>query len=180
HATAFAALLLGFTLAACSEQETSVEPGPTPVRIAAVTEGPAAAAIEATGLIAARDEQRLSFKVGGLVRQIAVREGDAVRSGQLLASLDQTEIEAQVAQARQLADKAERDLARGEALHADQVIPLEQLQNLRTQAGVARAQFDAVRFNARHAPIPAPGDGRGPRPLAEEREFLAPRQDGSD
>src|SRR5690606_33820847 len=39
-----------------------------------------------------------------------------------------------------------------------------------------RAQFDAVRFNARNATIHAPGDGRVLRRLAEEREFVAPGQ----
>lgn len=164
-------------LGACTERTPEVAtPAPTPVRLATVTEGPAAPPIETTGIVAVRDEQRLSFKVGGLVQQITVREGDAVRRGQLLARLDQTEIDAQVAQARQLAEKADRDLARGEALHADQVIPLEQVENLRTQAGVTRAQFEAVRFNARNASITAPGDGVVLRRLVEERELVAPGQ----
>lgn len=163
-------------LVACSREEASVAPGPTPVRVAAVVAGPAAAPIESTGIIAARDEQRLSFKVGGLVQQVVVREGDMVRRGQLLARLDQTEIAAQVEQARQLADKATRDLERGERLHADKVIPLEQLQNLATQAEVARAQYEAARFNERNATINAPGDGVVLRRLVEERELAAPGQ----
>jgi len=171
-----AGLVAGVLLAACSREPETVTPAPTPVQVATVTAGPAMPPIEATGIIAARDEQRLSFKVGGLVQRIAVREGDTVRRGQLLAQLDQTEIDAQVAQARQLAEKAERDLARGESLYADQVIPLEQLENLRTQAEVARAQYEAVRFNARNASIHAPGDGTVLRRLVEERENVAPGQ----
>lgn len=171
-----AGLAAGALLTACSRTPDAAVPEPTPVRVEAVVAGPAAPPIEATGIIAARDEQRLSFKVGGLVQRIAVREGDSVRRGQLLAQLDPTEIEAQVAQARQLQEKARRDLARGEALHADQVIPLEQLENLRTQAEVAQAQYDAVRFNARNASIIAPGDGVVLRRLVEERENVAPGQ----
>jgi multidrug efflux system membrane fusion protein len=171
-----AGLMAMTLLGACADRGEVATPAPTPVRLAAVTEGPAVPPIETTGIVAARDEQRLSFKVGGLVQQVTVREGDTVRSGQLLARLDHTEINAQVAQARQLADKAERDLRRGEALHADQVIPLEQLENLRTQAEVARAQFQAVRFNARNAEITAPGNGVVLRRLVEERENVAPGQ----
>lgn len=172
------AILLGsaLLLAACAREEASVAPGPTPVRVSIVAAGPAAAPIESTGVVAARDEQRLSFKVGGVVQQVAVREGDTVRRGQVLARLDQTEIAAQVEQARQLADKAARDLARGQALHADKVIPLEQLQNLGTQAEVARAQYEAARFNGQNATITAPGDGVVLRRLVEERELAAPGQ----
>lgn len=171
------ATLLGITLlGGCTRQEEPAAPPPTPVRIAAVTAGPASPPIEATGFVAARDEQRLSFKVGGMVQQVRVREGDTVRRGELLALLDQTEIDAQLAQVAQLAEQAARDLARGEALHADQVIPLEQLENLRTQAAVARARHDAARFNARNAAIHATGDGVVLRRLVEARENVAPGQ----
>jgi RND family efflux transporter MFP subunit len=146
------------------------------VRIASVTEGPAQPPIEASGVVAARDELRLSFKVGGLVQRVTVREGDAVRKGQLLAQLDPTEISAQVEQSRQMADKAERDLERGTALQADQLIPLEQLQNLRTQADVARAQLRAARFNQQYASITAPADGVVLRRAIEERELAAAGQ----
>lgn len=169
-------MVAGLLFAACSEREPAAAPQPTPVKLAAVTMGAATPPIQATGVISARDEQRLSFKTGGLVQQVAVREGDAVKRGQLLARLDQTEIDAQVAQVAQLAEKAGRDLARGEALHADQVIPLEQLENLRTQASVARAQVAAARFNAGTAEIRAPGDGRVLRRLVEARENVAPGQ----
>jgi len=177
RATHLAALAAGvLALAGCSRQEATVAPEVTPVQIAEVTAGPASPPIETTGIIAARDEQRLSFKIGGLVQQVTVREGDIVKRGQLLARLDPTEIAAQVEQARQLADKAARDLARGEALHADQVIPLEQLQNLRTQAEVARAQYQAARFNEQSAVITAPGDGVVLQRQVEERENAAPGQ----
>ncbi len=176
HRPALISLLAVTALAACRPAPEAVEPAPTPVRVATATEGPARPPIETTGIVAARDELRLSFKLGGVVQQITVREGDRVRRGQLLASLDPTEIAAQVEQARQLSEKARRDLARGEALQADQVIPLEQLQNLQTQAEVARAQLQAARFNEMSARIVAPGDGVVLRRLVEERETAAPGQ----
>ena len=102
---------------------------------------------------------RLSFKLGGVVRRIAVQEGDEVKQGQRLAEIELAEVGAQVEQARQLADKAQRDLERGERLHADQVISLEQLQDLRTQASVARAGLKSAQFNLGFSTIVAPRDG---------------------
>lgn len=168
--------LLG-TLAACSKQTPS-DPAAaaTPVRSASATLGPAAALIEANGLIGSRDEMRLSFKTGGIVQRIAVREGEAVRQGALLAELELTEIQSQAEQAAEVAAKAERDLERGERLHADQVISLEALQNLRTQAAVARAARAAARFNLGYSRITAPRDGVILRKLVEERELVPPGQ----
>lgn len=171
-----ALLATALLAAACSPAPQTTATVPTPVRVAPVALGPGRAPLETMAMVAARDELRLSFKTGGLVERVAVREGDVVKQGQLLARLDATEIAAQVEQARQLAEKAERDLARGTALQADQVIPLEQLQNLRTQAEVARAQLTAARFNQQNATIVAPGDGVVLRRLVEERELAAPGQ----
>jgi multidrug efflux system membrane fusion protein len=166
-------------LAGCSSKDPAadaVEDGATAVRTAPATSGPAGPSISASGLIASEDEMKLSFKTGGIIRRLAVREGDSVRKGQLLAELELAEIGAQAEQANQAAAKAERDLERGERLHADQVISLETLQNLRTQAAVARAARDAARFNLGYSSIVAPRDGRVLRRLAEEREFVPPGQ----
>lgn len=171
-------LLLGTALlaTACSRHPDDAPHTPAFVQTAKAFEGPAVPAFSATGIVMAKDEMRLSFKVGGVIRELTVNAGDRVRQGQLLAQIDPAEIDAQVEQARQLADKAARDLARGEALHADQVIALEPLQNLRTQAEVARAQLRAAQFNRGHAVIVAPRNAVVLRRFAEPRELVPPGQ----
>lgn len=166
-------VLAAWTLAGCSSS-ADVEPvaAPTPVRVAVATPGPAAPTIRTNGVLANRDEVRLSFKVGGLVRSIAVREGDRVRKGQRLAQIEQTEVGARVEQARQNHLKAQRDLARGERLYADQVISLEQLEDLRTQQAIAAAALASAEYDLSHAEIIAPRDGTILRRLAEERELV--------
>jgi RND family efflux transporter MFP subunit len=128
--------------------------------------------IDTSGVVATKHEMRLSFKMGGVVRRIYVQEGDVVKQGQRLAEIELTEVGSQVEQARQLADKAQRDLKRGENLYADQVISLEQLQDLRTQAAMAGAQYSTAQFNLGYSVISAPRDGKVLRKLAEERELV--------
>ena len=170
RALCLATLLL---LAACSgKSSATVAEEPTRVSIRVAGTGPAAARLHFHGAIASRDEIRLSFKVGGVIRQLAVNAGDSVRRGQLLAAIDLAEIDAQVAQVQQLADKAARDLQRGERLRSDEVISLEQLQNLRTQSETVAAQLRAARFNQSYARITAPADGTVLRRLAEEHELV--------
>jgi RND family efflux transporter MFP subunit len=101
-----------------------------------------------------------------------VQEGDAVKRGQRLAEIELTEVDAQVEQARQMADKAARDLKRGENLYSDQVISLEQLQDLRTQAAMAAASYKSAEFNQGYSVITAPRDGVVLRKLVEERELV--------
>lgn len=160
-------------LTGCSEPAPQVTPDTTaPVTVTAATTGPAAPPILAHGLLANQDEMQLSFKVGGIISELPVKEGEQVKRGQRLARIEQTEVEASVEQARQGHDQARRDLQRGERLYTDQVITLEQLEGLRTQEAVAAASLRAARFNQGHATITAPMDGTVLRRLAEERELI--------
>lgn len=168
-----AAVALALALTACSR--TAPVPAarePTAVTVSSAVLGPARATLSFRGVVAFRDETRLSFKVGGVVRRLAVDVGSAVKSGQVLADIEPAEIDAQVTQAQQLDDKAARDLERGEKLRAEEVISLEQLQNLRTQRELAAAQLRAARFNRQRASIVAPSDGTILRRLAEEHELV--------
>jgi RND family efflux transporter MFP subunit len=159
--------------AGCNSAAKDVPLAPTPVRVAVATAGPAAPSIRTNGLLANKDEMRLAFKVGGVIKRLGAAAGEPVRQGQKLAEIEQTEVDAQVEQARQACEKAQRDVARGERLYADKVISLEQLQDLRTQAAMVEAALNSARFNWSYAAIVAPRDGTVLRRLAQERELVA-------
>lgn len=142
------------------------------VTVSPVGEGSLGETLHVVGVLAPRDELKLSFKVGGVIEAIGVEEGSVVRKGQLLASLHATEVDAQVRQAREAADKAERDLARGRSLYNDGVATREQLDDLTTLTATTRAGLAAASFNARYARIEAPADGVVLRKLAQAHELV--------
>ncbi len=123
--------------------------------------------------MASTAEARLSFKIGGIISKIYVKEGEAVTKGQLLATLDLTEINAQVQQASQNAEKANRDATRAQNLYNDTVATLEQLQNATTQKKVADEGLRIARFNQQHAQIRATENGAILRKLMNEGEVAS-------
>jgi RND family efflux transporter MFP subunit len=144
----------------------------TPVRTALVEAARSASVVRAVGILAPHDEIRLSFKVGGVVESLAVDAGDSVRKGQVLAVLKRAEVDAAVSQAAEAAEKARRDLERGERLRADEVATREQVEDLRTAYNVARSGLQAAQFNARFARIEAPADGVVLQRLAKADELV--------
>src|SRR5689334_10285206 len=96
-----------------------------------------APSLEYSGTIASEAEAKLSFKISGVISKIYVKEGDHVSKGQLLATLDLTEINAQVQQAKQNLEKTSRDLTRIKNLFEDTAATLERYQNAQTQHNVA-------------------------------------------
>ncbi|MEM7572327.1 MAG: efflux RND transporter periplasmic adaptor subunit [Bacteroidota bacterium] len=147
---------------------------PIPVKVVALTTSTEPIPIEAGGVIGAKEETNLSFKIGGLIDRVYVEEGQQVRSGQLLATLKTTEIDAQVAQAQQAVDKSRRDLERIERLYADSAATLEMVQNLRTALEVAESDLEIAGFNQQFAKIYAPASGRVLKQFAEAGELAGP------
>jgi len=172
---AVATLFATLALAACGDA-----PGPddesqsraAPVRTAPAESAAITDAVRAVGILAPRDELRLSFKVGGVIETMAVEAGDKVRAGQTLAVLKRTEVEAAVAQASEGVDKARRDLERARQLRADEVATQEQVEDLTTAYNVARSSLQAAEFNARFARIDAPADGVVLQRLARASELV--------
>jgi RND family efflux transporter MFP subunit len=145
-----------------------------PVRLAPVEPGPIAHPIRAAGVVATRDGWDLSFKVGGLLARVEVREGERVVRGQVLARLDATEVSAAVCQAREGLEKARRDAARMAWLAASDTVPRAAAEDTRTAQSIAEAQLSAAEFNLRHATLVAPDDGWVDRRLAEPGEVIGP------
>lgn len=175
---AFISLLSIMVLAACGpatpEETTKVEY--RLVKTQTVDRGPATGLIEVPGIGAFRDETRLSFKVGGVIDSIAVREGELVRKGQRLAALNKQDVNAAVSQASAGFEKAQRDFQRGKLLHEQEVISKVQLDNLQTAAQAARAQLSQAQFASQTAEIHAQADGVVLKRFAQAGEVVSPGQ----
>lgn len=159
-------ILLSFVtviLASCSSApatpNTNKDQNSIPVKVLTIGGSGEQGSIVASGRFTTDDETDLSFKTGGIISNIYVKEGDAVRKGQLLASLHLTEIDAQVSQLQLAYEKAQRDHQRTQRLYADSVATLEQLQNTNTALQLAAQQLNSARFNRSYSSIHAPKDG---------------------
>lgn len=171
----FMVLLPALILTACGAPtaDTNVVTKRQPVRVLAVSSASAIQTIQGSGMVQPEESLQLSFKVGGVVKQLLVNNGDKVRAGQVLARLDDTEINAQVSQAKAAYEKAQRDLARAQSLRDQGVIAQQPVDDARTQVTVTVATLKSAEFNQSHAVITAPNDGVVLARLSEERELVA-------
>jgi len=106
--TTFVVLLL----AGCSkpQAEEAKEPDRArPVQVAEVRRGPIARTITAEGVLRAIDQSSVTPKISAPVKQFFVNRGDHVRAGQLLATLENSDLAAAVADAKGVYDQAQAD-----------------------------------------------------------------------
>lgn len=144
------------------------------VKLVDVSQANSTEALKASGLVASLEETRLSFKTGGIIEKIYVKEGQSVRKGQLLATLNLTEINAQVQQASESVQKYDRDLKRVTSLYRDSVATLEQVQNLTTALSVAKQSLEIASYNQGYSKIYASNNGVIVKKLMNEGELAGP------
>jgi len=145
-----------------------------PVKISSVSALGLPKKINATGLVSTENEAKYSFKIGGVIDHIFVGEGQFFRKGQLLATLNSTEISAGLMQSNLSVEKAQREYQRAVNLYKDSVYTLEQLQNTKTALDIAHKTKDAVAFNAHYSKIYAVSDGFVSQKVASEGEVIGP------
>ena len=171
-------VLIASLLVSCGKKKeikkALIEDDIVAVKLADVSQANSTEAINASGLVTSLREARLSFKTGGIIEKIYVKEGQNVSKGQLLATLNLTEINAQVQQANESVDKSERDLKRVTNLYRDSVATLEQVQNLTTALSVAKQSLEIAHYNQGYSKIYASNNGVIVKKLMNEGELAGP------
>jgi membrane fusion protein (multidrug efflux system) len=129
--------------------------------------------VEFSGPLVAPQTAVVRAKAGGTLLTLAVAEGHRVKAGQLLATIDATEVSTRLAERQAMVESARAALAQAERTHgnnqrlADQqfISPtaLDQsraaLDAARAQERAALAQLDTVRAVSRDTRVVAPIDG---------------------
>lgn len=105
-----------------------------------VTRGTIASTVSATGSIQPNAEVTLSFRTPGLVTQVAVTAGQTVAQGDVLASLDTTDLVLTLAQAKVTLEINEAQLAKAEKPASAEDIAAAEANVQVAQANIAGAQ----------------------------------------
>jgi len=157
-----------------SDSDTAIKDDVIPVKVQQLHQEQTDNAILVSGQFTTDDETIRSFKTGGIIDQIMVKEGDAVKKGQLLATLHLTEINALAQQAMLGYQKTQRDYERALRLYKDSVATLEQMQNAKTAMDLAKQQLETAQFNRSYSEIRATADGFILKKYANEGQMVAP------
>jgi len=179
--------LLPFVLAACNDATSSTDPRTQPplVRIETVQTS-VQSERSFTGIVAARVQSDLGFRVPGKVLERLVDAGQSVKRGQALMRIDPTDLRLVVrardeavaaakARARQTADDEARyrDLVAGGAVSASAYDKVKAAaESARAELNAAEAQADVARNETGYAVLFADADGVVVETLAEPGQVV--------
>ncbi|UCF19211.1 MAG: efflux RND transporter periplasmic adaptor subunit [Gemmatimonadota bacterium] len=178
------AVLLSLILISCGGAESEPEPVVRPVRYQQVFSTGGNRVRAFSGIARAGVESRLSFKVSGTVRQVAVAVGDSVRAGQLIAQLDPEDFrlqaqqaQASLTQARARERSARADYLRARQLYENNSISLSELDAARAASESAESTvrlydqaLELARLQLSYTSLTAPIDGAVAAVSVEQNE----------
>lgn len=130
----------------------------------------------ASGIVQANATVDVAFQVPGKVVTVGTDEGQPVRAGQAIASLDATEYQLAVVQASAQADRAARDRDRNQPLLASGGIAPADMDHLESGARQSAAAADLAKKHLADARLAAPISGIVARRTIEVGATVAPGQ----
>lgn len=189
HSARLAVCLLPFAPVACGDNHASDDPRTQPPLVRSASVIPANETSRAfTGVVVARTQSDLGFRVQGKILERLVDTGQTVKQGQPLMRLDPVDLKLQ-AQAQQRAvdaacaraRKASSDEARYRGLVASGAVSASEYDQIKAAADSARAELSAARAQAGvaqnatgYAVLLADSDGVVMETLAEPDRWSAP------
>lgn len=185
--TSRTSLVLSLGLAACSKPAAPTK-APVAITVATSTKGEAPYVVAANGVVEPLQSVAIQAQVGGMLTRVHFKEGDEVREGQVLFSIDPRPYEAALKQAQAMlardvaqAENAQRDAERFAALVAKDYVTRSQADQAASNAVALSAAVDAdramvatQRFNYENATIRAPISGKTGSLLVREGNIVRP------
>lgn len=183
--------LLPFVLAACSSADSSIDPRTqAPLVRTGVVERSVQTERSFTGVVAARVESDLGFRVPGKVLERLIDTGETVKRGQPLMRIDPTDLrlamrahEEAVAAARARARQTAEDEVRSRNLVASRAVSVSEYDQAKAAADSARADLnaaealaDVARNETSYAVLLADADGVVLETFAEPGQVVAAGQ----
>ena len=170
-------LAASFALSACGEsksQAAAAAPPPPPVSVAAAIERKVIESEEFSGRLEAVEQVDIRARVTGYIQSVSFRNGADVRKGDVLFVIDPRPFQAELARAEATAantraqlDLAKSEVARAEALLADQATSkreydavVSKVRQLEAQGRSAQAAIDVAKLNLSYTRVTAPISGR--------------------
>lgn len=131
-------------------------------------------ALSVTGSIQANEQVQIRSEISGLVRSINFREGANVSRGQILLTIDDSELRAQLAQATTRQGLSSENERRAKLLLGKEAISREEYDTNLADLKTAQAQSQLIRAQLQKTTVRAPFSGKIGLRAISVGEYLTP------
>lgn len=136
------------------EKETGI-----PVETTKVIQGSVTATYTGSTTLEAEAEAVVVAKVGGVVKEIFVEEGDSIKAGQVVAKLDDEQFKLELNSAKSTLEKLSNEFQRNQSLFENNIVSKEIYEQTKFEHRTQKAAFDLAELKLNYTEIRAPISG---------------------
>ncbi len=138
---------------------------PVPVAVVPARVGPIASYYNATATLEAEKQAQVLARVAGVVKSLAVEEGDVVRADQVLLQIDNDEYQLRFDQAQARRENLEARFRRAEEMRAQELASSQDFETAKSELAAAKSDEGLAKLNLSYTTVRAPFGGRITRRL---------------
>lgn len=160
--------------AACADHKTAAERRPVPVTVVTAEDGSAGGSRSYVGSVEGAAAVPVSFGNGGVVTMIAAREGQRVKAGDLIGSVDSRNAAEACNAAKATLEQARDAYGRARMVHEKGSLPDIKWVEVETRLNQAQSTYNIARQSLEDCRLYAPVGGTVCRVRAEVGSRMAP------
>jgi RND family efflux transporter MFP subunit len=153
--------LIGVALVGCSPEpkQKSEAPIVRPVKTMVIGLENQNSIREFPARVLASKRAEMAFRVAGKVNSIQVKEGEEIKQGEVLATIDDTQFKLAVQETKASYNRLQADFKRAKELIKDNFISKKDYEQIRADLTRAKANYDSARADLSYTKLLAPFDG---------------------
>ncbi|MBL4680595.1 MAG: efflux RND transporter periplasmic adaptor subunit [Pseudomonadales bacterium] len=163
-------------LAACGSEPSSSEDKTEvlvrPVKLIEIGQTKSDDFLNFPAVIKSAQHSTLSFEVGGVLKELLVVEAQEVKQGEVLAKLDQRDLQTQLKSATAEFDNANTEYQRAVRLMKEDAIARSSLEERKSKLDVRKAQLETAQKALQDSVLIAPYDGNIARIHIKKRQAV--------
>ncbi len=177
-ATLLATLLAVTLFTACGDKETATEENYVrPVKVVEIDSATMERTYEFPGQIQASQQLDLAFEVPGKLTAINVKEGDFVKKGDLVATLDTRDYQSSLNSAKATVEEAKLERDRNQRLFDQQAGSKEAVEKSNRSVETAQANFEKAKKAFEDTSLKAPFSGVVAKVFVDDFQNVTANQD---
>lgn len=136
------------------QEETAI-----PVEASQVIQSSITATYSGSTNLEAEAEAVVVAKVSGVVKKIFLEEGNSVKTGQVLAKVDDEQYRLEVNQVHSILEKTSSEFERNESLFRNKIVSQESYEKTKSEYNTQKAAYDLAKLRLDYTDIKAPING---------------------
>ncbi len=169
-------VLIIFFMSGCEKDVQKAEESTKYVKIYKISDGATSTRLVFNGEVKEKSKVDVSFRVGGPLVRLSVKEGDYVKKGELIAAIDNRDYKIQLESSKARYDQVKSEFERYDQLFSKEKIPANTYEKIKSQYLLVKSSYENAQHQYDDTQLASPMSGYVFKKHVENFQTVGPGQ----